>query len=117
MSRHGLGHTIASLVPSASTPVQMTPRLITGVLALGLATIGMVVASLCAIVMIEQINRKRPKGDLVSYFGFTFWKNQRIFNEYRRLYPAGRLHVYAWSASALAIVGLLTCALCVGLIG
>jgi hypothetical protein len=59
-----------------------------------------------------EINRKRRDGDLVSYFGFTFPKTMRIFDEYRRSYPDGRLHIYTWMAFALAMLGLGSFAVC-----
>ena len=94
----------------------MTPRLIVGVLAFGLATTGTVVANLCAHAMIGEINRKRPKGEKVSVF-FIRGKSGQIFDEYRRLYPAGKLHVYAQGATAVAIVSLVGCAVCLGFFG
>jgi len=57
--------------------------------------------------MIGEINRKREDGKLISYFGFTPPKTIRIFDEYRRLYPHGKLHIYALAVFALAMIALI----------
>jgi hypothetical protein len=63
--------------------------------------------------MIGEINRKKQEGNLVSYFGFTLPKMLRIFHEYRRLYPCGRLHIFALATFALALIGLISLAVCI----
>jgi hypothetical protein len=67
--------------------------------------------------MIGEINRKRQDGSLVSYFGFTFPKMLRIFAEYHRSYPEGNLRIYTLTAFALAIIGLVSVAVCLRIIG
>jgi hypothetical protein len=57
--------------------------------------------------MIGEINRKKEDGRLISYFGFTPPKVLRIFAEYRRLYPNGRLHISALAVFAIAMVALI----------
>jgi hypothetical protein len=64
-------------------------------------------ANLFLFMMIGEINRKRQEGNLVSYFGFTFPKTQRIFVEYRALYPSSKMHIYALVAFAIAMAGLI----------
>jgi hypothetical protein len=59
----------------------MTPRLIAGLLAFGLATTGAVVATLVVSVMIEEINRKKPDGEQISDLGSTPFKIWRIHGE------------------------------------
>jgi hypothetical protein len=95
----------------------LTPRLIVGLLALGLATTGLVVANMFLYAVIGEINGRKPAGERISYFGFTPGKMSRIFAEYRRIKPAGRLHVYAWGSFALAMISLLACAVCIGFFG
>jgi hypothetical protein len=64
--------------------------------------------------MIGEINRKRPDGSVVSYFGFTLPKILRTFDEYRSSYPNGNKHIYALGAFALSIIGLIGVAVCLG---
>lgn len=90
----------------------MSARTIVGVVSFGSAVTGMFLANMFLTMMIGEINRKREEGNLVSYFGFTFPKMLRIFGEYRRSYPTGKLHVYALSAIALAMLGLISVAVC-----
>jgi hypothetical protein len=75
----------------------MTPRLIAGLFAFGLATTGAVVATLVVSVMIEEINRKKPNGEQISDLGSTPFKDVAHPRRVRRLCPAGRLHVYYWA--------------------
>jgi hypothetical protein len=95
----------------------MSIVIIVGVVSFVAALSGVVLANMFLIMMIGEINRKRQDNDLVSYFGFTFPKMVRIFDEYRRSYPTGKLHVYSLSSFGLAIIGLLSAAICLGIIG
>jgi hypothetical protein len=95
----------------------MSPRVIVGIISLSIALTGLILANMCLIMMIGEINRKRQDGNLVSYFGFTFPKIQRIFGEYRRAYPEGKLHIYSLTAFAVAVIGLVTFAVCARIIG
>jgi hypothetical protein len=90
----------------------MSARTIVGVFSLGSAMTGMFLANMFLTMMIGEINRKRDEGNPVSYFGFTFPKMLRIFGDYRRSYPAGKLHVYALGAFGLAVLGLISVAVC-----
>jgi hypothetical protein len=92
----------------------MTQRLIAGLLAFGLAVIGAAVATLLMFAMIEAVNRKKLDDGQISDLGFSPFKTFRILDEYRRLYPAGRLHVYCWASFAFAMISLLGCAVCIG---
>jgi hypothetical protein len=69
-------------------------------------------ANMILIMMIGEINRKRPEGNLISYFGFTYFKMRRIFREYRRLYPGGKLHIYWHISNAAAVIGVITVFVC-----
>jgi hypothetical protein len=73
-------------------------------------------ANVFQLMMITQVNRKRPKGDLVSYYGFTFPRMVRIFGEYRQSYPEGRLHIYSLTAFVVAMIGLVSFAVCFGIV-
>ena len=52
--------------------------------------------------MIGEINGRLPENERISYLGFHLGKLIRIWREYRRLYPTGRLHIHA---AVLAVVG------------
>jgi hypothetical protein len=97
--------------------MQITERAITGIVALLVAVTGAVLANIVLLMMVGEINRRRSEGDEVSYFGFTFPKMQRIFAEYRSLYPSGRLNLYALLAFAVAMAGLVITGVCIGIIG
>ena len=73
--------------------MQINLWLVIGIIAFGLALSGVILANMFVIMMIGEINRKREDGKLISYFGFTPPKTMRIFDEYRRLYPNGKLHI------------------------
>jgi tellurite resistance protein TehA-like permease len=97
--------------------MQLSPRTITGIVSLCVAITGLFVANIYLTMMIGELNRKRQDGSHVSYVGFTFPKILRIFGEYRRSYPDGRMHIYALTAFALAIIGLVNVAVCIRIIG
>ncbi len=72
----------------------MTPHdyLLIGLLSTAISCI--IGAGFVQFAMIGEINRKLPEKDQISYlFGYSE-KYQRIFREYRRLYPNGRLILY-----------------------
>jgi len=90
----------------------MTERAIAGIVSFSFVLTGLFLANMFLMMMIGEINRKREEGNLISYFGFTFPKMLRIFGEYRRSYPTGKLHVYALGAFGLAMLGLISVAVC-----
>jgi hypothetical protein len=96
--------------------VQLTPRLVIGLVAFGLAMTGIGAANLVMFRMIDEINRKRPEGEQMSHLGGPPLKTYRILDEYRRLYPAGRLHLYYWGSGAFAMINLVGSAVCGGII-
>ena len=87
--------------------MQMNLWLVIGIIAFCAALSGVFLANMFVIMMIGEINRKREDGKLISYFGFTPPKTMRIFAEYRRLYPNGKLHIYALAVFALAMIALI----------
>jgi hypothetical protein len=66
--------------------MQMNLRIVIGIIAFCAALSGVILANMFVNIMIGEINRKKEDGRLISYFGFTSPKVQRIFAEYRRLY-------------------------------
>jgi hypothetical protein len=95
----------------------MNARMITGIVSFCVSMTGLFLANIFLTMMIGEINRKRQGGDLISYFGFSFPKMLRIFSEYRSSFPNGNLHIYALAAFAFAIIGLISVALCLRIIG
>jgi tellurite resistance protein TehA-like permease len=90
----------------------MSQRAIAGIISFCFVLTGLFLANMFLMMMIGEINRKREEANLISYFGFTFPKMLRIFGEYRRSYPNGKLHVYAVGAFGLAMIGLISVAVC-----
>ena len=90
--------------------MQMNFWLVIGIIAFCAALSGTILAKMFVIMMIGEINRKREDGKLISYFGSTPSKTMRIFDEYRRLYPNGKLHIYALAVFALAMIALIVVA-------
>lgn len=95
----------------------MSARVIIGIVSFSIFMTGLFVANLLVTILIGEINRKRQDDNLVSYWGFTPPKMTRIFSEYRRLYPDGRLNVYVWTAFAIAMIGLVSAGVCLGILG
>jgi hypothetical protein len=80
--------------------------LVIGIIAFCAAISGVILANMFVLMMIGEINRKKEDGKLISYFGFTPPKTLQIFGEYRRLYPNGKLHIYALAMFALGMIAL-----------
>jgi hypothetical protein len=97
--------------------VQVSGRIVAGIILFCLAVSAVFLTNLFVTMMIGEINRKRQEGDLISYFGFTFPKMLRIFREYRLLYPDGKLHIYALASFAVGMIGLVIVAVCLHIIG
>jgi len=95
----------------------MTSRVILGIASLCFSLTGLIVANMFTTMMIGEINRKRADGQLVSYFGFTASKMQRIVADYKALYPQGKMHIFSRLAFALAVVGLIGVAGALGFFG
>jgi hypothetical protein len=95
----------------------MSQRAIVAIVSFCLALTGLFLANMFITMMIGEINRKRQEGNVISYFGFTFPKILRIFDEYHSSYPRGNLHIGAMLAFALGIVALVSVAICLHIIG
>lgn len=95
----------------------MNTKVILGVVSFCVAMTGLILANMFLMMMVGDINRRREDGNLVSYFGFTFPKMRRIFDEYRSSYPTGSKHILAGLAFAFAIAGLLGVAAGLGFFG
>jgi len=95
----------------------LTPIMIARAVAFGIGLIGALVGSLVTLSMIEEVNRKKPDGERISDLGSTPGKISRVRDEYRRLYPAGRLHIYYWGSVALLGIGFVGSAVCMFFFG
>jgi hypothetical protein len=95
----------------------MSARIIIGIISFSVAMTGAFAANMFLIMMIREINRKRQDGNLVSYIGYTPFKIIRIFSEYRRLYPKGKLHVLTFAAIAVMFIGTVGAAIAFHVIG
>ena len=95
----------------------MSARIVAGIILFCLCLSAVILANLFHTMMIGEINRKREENDLISYFGSTPAKVLRIFGEYRRLYPDGKLHIYALASFALGMICLFVMAMCLHIIG
>jgi len=62
--------------------------------------------------MIGEINRTKPPKDYFPYLTFSFFQMFRVRNEYRRLYPDGRLHVSMWRMCYLGMICLIVAYAC-----
>ena len=67
--------------------------------------------------MIGEINRKLPEQERIGYFFGHLAKYLRIFREYRRLYPKGRLLLFHHVSFAAAMALLLAAGWRLGLFG
>ena len=97
--------------------MQVTARSISGIVLFSVAMSALLLANKFQAIMIGEINRRRPDDHQVSYFGFALPKVLDINDEYHRLYPHGRLHVYYWVATGVAVIGLMGAAGCLGMFG
>lgn len=97
--------------------MQVTARMVCGIVLFSVAMSAVVLGNKFQAMMIGEINRRRPDDNQVSYFGFTLPKVLRINDEYHRLYPRGRLHVYYWVAGGVSTIGLIGVGICVGVFG
>lgn len=95
----------------------MSTRVVVAIIFLCLGTSATILANLFVTRMIGEINRTRREDNLISDLGFTPPKTLRIFREYRRLYPDGRLHIYALASFGVAMTSMLIMLVCLQIIG
>lgn len=81
--------------------------IIAGIILIGLGVSPTHIAIMFTIMMIGEINRQRTEDNLIPYFSFTSPKMLRIFSEYRRRYPHGKLDLYAIAVFISALIDLL----------
>jgi hypothetical protein len=118
MGREVIGSAFTGLDPLHSkASMQMSTRIICGIIFFGAAMTGGFVANMLTTAMIGEINRKRQNGNTLSYFGFTPSKTLRILREYRSSYPEGRLHIYWLMAVAIAAASMIVVAVSLRILG
>ena len=84
----------------------MSVRLFLGVVSFCLIAAGCLAANLIYSSMLGEINKHRPNDKQLSYFGFTATLNFfDHLNEYRTLYPQGRLRMRLRIAYITMFVG------------
>jgi hypothetical protein len=87
----------------------MEVRLIIGVTALASSPACGLAANLASWDMIDQVNQKLPWEQRFDWL-FWYWsKHQRLFREYKRLYPTGRLRKRIWTLYGVSIACFLIC--------
>jgi hypothetical protein len=89
----------------------MSTRVVAGIILITLGLSAVFLVNLFVTMMIGEINRGRQDPDVISYFAFRPAKMLRIFREYRRLYPGGKLHIYAVAFFGVQVVCLVFLAL------
>ena len=95
----------------------MNVRAVIGIVAFSVGMAALVTSGHFVMSMIRAINQNRGDAESISYIGSTPFKTVRIFNEYRTMYPSGRLHLYALAAFALQVLAFVLVAVCLGIIG
>jgi hypothetical protein len=96
---------------------KMSTRLLVGIALFSAAMTGIFLGNMFQLMMIGEVNRKKPEDQQISYFWFYPAKNVRIFKDYRSLYPEGALHVYMIISCAVAFSCMVGVAVCMRIIG
>jgi hypothetical protein len=95
----------------------MSARMLVGIILFCVSITGIFLGNMFQLMMIGEVNRKRPDGDQISYFGHHYFKTKRILGEYRKLYPEGAIHVYLLICIAVAFLSLVGVAVCTRVMG
>jgi len=88
----------------------MTPNLLTALIMFLAAQTCIIVSGFLVFAMIGEINRQVSEDQRIAYLGGDVVKFGKIFREYRRLYPGGRLAFYSNLTAALAMFLMLAAA-------
>ena len=81
-----------------------------------LAITAVIFANYFVVIMISQLNAKRPPDRQIGYFGFTPWKSASILGEYRADFPNGKALTGAVACICLAVILLLAAFFSYGLL-
>ena len=71
----------------------MTTRAVIGIVALLCVLVCGLVATLANLEMVDNVNEKLPAREQLATLGWYLSKYLRLYREYKRLYPDGRLHL------------------------
>jgi hypothetical protein len=92
----------------------MTMRLVAALVLL-LAGVGSAIAATSVSwKMVEQVNSRLPDNERFDSVWWAFPKYLRLFRQYRRLYPSGRLVSHFWYLQTAMLVSLVGVAWLVG---
>ena len=89
----------------------MSAEAIIAVIALCVMVIGMFAGNTFWLLIMEEVDRRRPELNLYSVFSAfnRRWnRNLEVVREYRSLCPNGKLHLYELVCFALAMAGMIT---------
>jgi hypothetical protein len=85
-------------------------RLIIGVFALACVPVCGIASNLVSFEMVEKVNERLPKDQQFAALWWHWPKNQRLWREYRMLYPDGTLLRRLLTLGASMFACILTCA-------
>jgi hypothetical protein len=88
----------------------MTARTMIGIAALLCVSIGGLVSTFWGFEIVDRVNEKLPKEERFESLGWYTEKTLRLYREYKRLYPDGRLVLKVYVIFAFMIMCLLICA-------
>jgi hypothetical protein len=94
---------IRSVIKLEGRIVSLTPA---ALVFLALATSCFIISSLCLSKEVGEVNRKLPDDQQISYWGMYTSKRLKIKDQYRKLYPNGRLDrvVFLWEIAGFILV-------------
>jgi Bacterial Ig domain len=87
--------------------MQMSARAIIGIISICAVGTGSFLAVTFWLLILEELDRKRPEGRRYTQLGFPRVGTPQIVREYRHSYPDGKLHIYVLINLALAMMGML----------
>jgi len=79
----------------------MAPREILGAVALACVAVVGIISTLTHLEMVDKVNEHLPKEEQFDQLGWYMTKSLRLFREYKRLFPDGRLRLKLWVLTAL----------------
>ena len=94
----------------------MIPRsFIPAIVLLSISSVFIMLANAVLYAIVGEVNRKLTDDQQIGYFVWYPAKTLRVFREYRRLYPDGRLSLYYKLWLGLGLTALLGCAWQIGI--
>ena len=79
----------------------MVPREIIGAVALACVAVMGIISTLTHLEMVDKVNERLPKEKQFDQLGWYVTKFLRLFREYKKLFPDGRLRLRLWVLTAL----------------